>query len=377
MNVKFLVKQFPFFAAAKIVRSCREWIDAQNAKENPYRAARSSWYELIEKGGHYTHHLPQTVQPQQKQAFDINMSYQTHDCYLFMLRNSFVYRHKGIILSNFHYCFQEFTHHFNIASPRKFLLKRPFYTFSKGYKHVNGTGAILISPESHNYYHWLSDVLPRIRLYSKVFDQVDHFCVASSVPEKFLDVLPLFGIPKEKTMLVTDNEKLHFDNLFVASLPGSEGRSPKWAVDFVRQKLLPAKAKTSLSRKIYFKRGTALERKILNEDQVISLLTAKGFEIIEPDKFSITEQAALIHDAKIVAGFHSAALTNLLFAPEGCVVIEIYSPDYFRTDCFYTITGMLKMNYWYILGSKPQNAGWGDIVISTDVLENTLQKIHF
>lgn len=374
MNVKFLVKQLPFFAPVKIVQSCRNWIDSQNAKGNPYQSVRGSWYELIEKGEHYNHPLPQAVQSQQKKAFDMNMSYRTQDCYLFMLRNSFIYRHKGIVLSNFHYCFQEFTHHFNISSLKKFLLRHPLYTFSRSYRHINGTGAVLTSPESHNYYHWLSDVLPRIGLYGKIFDQVDHFCVASSVPEKFLEVLPLFGIQKEKLLLVRDTEKLHFDNLFVASLPGSEGRSPRWAVDFVRQNLLPAKPQSEPFRKIYFKRGTALERKILNEAQVISLLSSKGFEIVEPDKLSITDQAILMQEAKIVVGFHSAALTNLLFAPEGCTVIELFSPDYFRTDCFYTLAGMLEMNYWYMLGSKPQNASWGDIVVPEDALAEILSK---
>lgn len=221
----------------------------------------------------------------------------------------------------------------------------------------------------------MSDVLPRIKLYSKVFDQVDHFCVASSVPQKFLDVLPLFGIPKEKLLLVKDDEKLRFQNLFVASLPGSEGRAPKWAVDFVREKLLPESNSAEPKRKIYFKRGTGVERKILNEDAVINILSEQGFEIVEPDKLTIPQQAALMQEAKVVVSAHGAALTNLLFASKNCSLIEIFTPDYFRTDCFYTLAGMLDISYWYILGTKPKNAAWGDIEVPEDVLINTLAKL--
>jgi hypothetical protein len=373
-QIKYLAKQFPFFKP-KMVASCRDWIDEQNRKGDRYRSARASWYELVEKSEHQVHPLPQTAQMPQKQAFDINMSYRTADSYLFMLRNCFLFRQKGIVLSNYHYCFQEFTHHFNISSLKRFFKKNPFYTFSNDYKEITGTGAVLLSPESHNYYHWLSDVLPRIKLYEKVLDQVDHFCVSSSVPEKFLDVLPAFGIPQNKLLLVKDTEKLHFDNLLVASLPGSEGRAPQWAVDYVREKLLP-KQKGAPAKKLYFKRGDmAGKRRILNEQRVIKLLAAQGFEIIEPDKLSISEQAALMQDAKIVVSVHGAALSNLLFASENCTVIEVFSPDYFRTDCFYTLSGILKLNYWYIVGIKPAGAEWGDITIPEEILEKTLNKI--
>lgn len=374
-KIRFFAKQLPFVVPPRLIYSCRLWIDAQNSKANNYRSARSSWYELVEKTESHVHPLPQTVQAPNKQAFDANMSYQTGEGYLHMLRNCFIYRHKGIVLTNFHSCFQEFTHHFNISSLSRFFRKHPFYTFSKSFTEIQGTGALLISPESHNYYHWMSDVLPRIKLYGKIFDQVDHFCVASSVPQKFLDVLPLFGIPKEKLLLVKDHEKLHFQNLFVASLPGSEGRAPKWAIDFVRKKLLTATKLAEPTKKIYFKRGTAVERKILNEDTVIQILSERGFEVIEPDKLSIPQQAALMQETKVVISAHGAALTNLLFATDSCSLIEIFCPDYFRTDCFYTLTGILKINYWYILGTKPQGANWGDIEVPEDVLINTLAKL--
>src|SRR5579863_1113172 len=123
--LKYLVKQFPFFAP-RIVPSCKDWIDEHNRKGDRYRSARASWYAFEEKGEHQVHPLPQTVQAPQKKAFDINMSYRTADSYLFMLRNCFLFRHMGIVLSNYHYCFEEFTHHFNVWSVKKFFRKYPF-----------------------------------------------------------------------------------------------------------------------------------------------------------------------------------------------------------------------------------------------------------
>jgi capsular polysaccharide biosynthesis protein len=281
----------------------------------------------------------------------------------------------GLVLNNRGAVFQEFTHHFNVSSLSRFLFNHPFYTYSRKIKKADGVGAVLVSPQSHNYYHWLFDVLPRIRLYSTVLDQVQHFCISADVPQKFIDILPEFGIPVNKILLVDENEKLHFNTLFVASLPGSEGRSPRWGVDFVREKLLKTPPSPNPTRKIYFKRGSVEKRKILNEDNIIHLLTTYGFDILDPGRLSIAEQISLMQDTRIVVALHGAAMSNLLFASDKCSVIEIFSPDYFRTDCYYTLASLLKMDYHYIAGSKPAHAGWGDVVISEEELMGILNRI--
>ncbi len=75
-------------------------------------------------------------------------------------------------------------------------------------------------------------------------------------------------------------------------------------------------------------------------------------------------------------GVHGAALSNLLFSQEKTAVIEIFSPDYFRTDCYYTLSSALKLNYWYIVGDKPAGANWGDIAVSEEVLLKTIEQVN-
>jgi len=371
--IKDILKQFPFIAP-RIVYSCKDWIDKKNRKGG-YRAARADWYKLIESSEYHHHPLPNSVGPINKNAFDINMSYKTSDSYLFNLKNVFLYGSKGIILSNYNECFQEFTHHFNIQTLKSFFFKNPFYTFTSEHTKVEGTAAVLVSPESHNYYHWIFDVLPRIKLYEHVFDKIDYFYISSAVPEKFTAILSSFGVPKEKLRLIGDKEKIKFANLFVASLPGSEGRSPKWAVDYIREKLC-AETQVSPLKKLYFKRGDANKRKIINEEEIISLLESQGFVIIEPEQLSIIQQARLVSNANVIISAHGAALSNLVFVQkDNCKIMEIFSPDYFRTDCYYTLAGILNLDYWYIIGGKLANACWGDIVVREDILKETLEKI--
>jgi len=375
IKAKTLVKQFPFIYPIRIISSCKEWIDKQNLKDGLYKGMRGHTYELIADAENHSLKLPPLLLDTDAKKFSANIFYQTTPAYLFYLKDCYVFKQMGFVLTNRGAVFQEFTHHFNITSLSRFLFNHPFYTYSRKIKKIDGIGAILVSPQSHNYYHWLFDVLPRIRLYNKVLDQVQHFCIAADVPQKFIDILPEFGIPADKVLLVDGTEKLHFDTLFVASLPGSEGRSPQWAIDFVRGKLLKGPPSPNPTRKIYFKRGTAGERKILNEESIINLLITHGFEIADPGQLSISEQINLMDDARIVVATHGAALANLLFASEKCSVIEIFSPDYFRTDCYYTLASLLKMDYHYLQGAKPAKASWGDVIVCEQDLANILSTI--
>jgi capsular polysaccharide biosynthesis protein len=370
-NAKYLLRQFPFIYPRKIIASCQEWIDLQGKRKGLYFSQRGPWYKEIFPAGFVHNPAPQTFGEPNEKAFFANRSYPTAKAGLFYLQNSYVMGHKGYILSAKHELFQEFTHDFNSGTLKKFIRKNPFYTFSATVKKMNGTGAVLVSPESHNYYHWLSDVLPRIRLYESVLGQIDHFCVASNVPQKFLDILPEFGITPDKIILFGEKEKLHFDHLFIASLPGSEGRAPKWAVEYVRKKLV-TKICPKPFKKIYFKRSDVVERKLLNEVEIIEALRQNGFEITDPGQLSLTEQVSLMAEAKVIVSAHGAALINLLFCPNGTSVIELFSPDYFRTDCYYTLASILKYDYRYIAGEKPANGNWGDVLLDLQTLNRSI-----
>lgn len=375
-KAKFWLRQFPFVYPLKVIDSCQEWIDRQKNRKGIYFSQRGPWYKIVFPGGFLHNPEPKTLGLPNEKAFHNNRNYPTHEATLFHLQNTYIFGHMGLVLSANHEVFQEFSHHFGVASLKKFLRQNPFYIFTKTQKKMPGIGAVLVSPQSHNYYHWLNDVLPRIKIYEQVLDQIDHFCVASNVPGKFLDVLKDFGIAAEKIVLVEEKEKLYFDYLYTASLPGSEGRSPQWAVDYVREKLVKQPAAVRPSKKLYLKRGENAARKIINEKSIIKFLQDNGFLVADLGDLSIYEQITLMQQAKIVISAHGAALSNLLFSQDNAVVIELFSPDYFRTDCYYTLSSIRKLDYWYIVGDKPDGAGWGDMVVDEKLLINSIKQAN-
>ena len=368
----FLLRQFPFIYPPRIIKSCEEWIDGQAKKKDKYFAQRGPWYKMVFPADFIHNAEPKPLGRANPNAFLINRSYPTAKASLFYLQNSYVFGHKGLILTRRHEVFQEFSHNFGKSTLKKMLRKNPFYTFTNTVNRIAGVGAVLVSPESHNYYHWLNDVLPRVRLYQEVFDQVEFFCVASNVPDKFIDTLHFLGIDDKKIIRVGAREKVQFTHLYVGSLPGSEGRSPKWAIEYMRSIFIKESSKLRPGKKLYFVRGERAERRIVNEAELIENLKQAGFEIIDPGTMPVFDQVDQAQQAGVIVSAHGAALSNLLFGHEGIQVIELFSPDYFRTDCYYTLSSLLKLNYWYLAGDKPVAGSWGDMYIDTPKLIDTL-----
>lgn len=55
-----------------------------------------------------------------------------------------------------------------------------------------------------------------------------------------------------------------------------------------------------------------------------SVLDAYGFEVIHPEKLSLPDQAKIFSQAAIICGSHGAAHTNMIFAHESALIIEIF-----------------------------------------------------
>ena len=75
----------------------------------------------------------------------------------------------------------------------------------------------------------------------------------------------------------------------------------------------------------------------------------------------------------MIISCHSAGLANMVFADD-CKIIEIFSPNYFRSDCYYTLAQQLGFQYWYLVGEKTRI--WEDITVDLVPLEKLLLTIY-
>jgi capsular polysaccharide biosynthesis protein len=212
-----------------------------------------------------------------------------------------------------------------------------------------GSLGVLTTRGVDNYYHFLTDVLPRVELLRR----------ANTEPERFLvnrrtafqrQLLSAVGIPEPRVVESALHPHIRAEQLIVPSLPDSHLRTPPWIASWLRDQFLPSGVAPP-HRRLYVTRGNQKHtRRVENEAQVVAALAPFGFETIDPGALTFDEQVRMFSEAELVVGAHGAALTNLVFCPEGATIIELFSPDYVNV-CFWALaTAVGTLRYRYLVG---------------------------
>jgi hypothetical protein len=235
-------------------------------------------------------------------------------------------------------------------------------------KKLDGTVAYLSHLFVENYFHWMCQTLSLLRIYQQFcnLDDIDFFYVGdfvfsdnkvfklSAFHQESLEKagIPLSKIIQEpctadRILCVIRNRPPHGQHLSVEDYGFVKGI-------FLRDSN-PASVNHNSHKRIYIERGNVNRRKVVNEDQVIQLLTKYGFVPMGMGDKTVEEQAELVHQAEAIVAPHGAALTNLLFAQPGTKVIELF-PYGYAVNYYYLMSHYAGAEYYYLQG-KPQNCG--------------------
>lgn len=101
------------------------------------------------------------------------------------------------------------------------------------------------------------------------------------------------------------------------------------------------------ARRVYISRARASRRVLVNEEEVWKLLEPAGFERIFMEELGFEEQVQLMKQTAILFAPHGAGLTNMLFCPPGCHVVEIADLS-FPNPNFYAIASAVGHRYWIL-----------------------------
>jgi hypothetical protein len=280
------------------------------------------------------------------------------------IANARVYSSNGIVVSG-NRVVKEFSHTIGktidqLTIYNKIILPIPYK--------IKGRVLLLSTPGADiNYFHWMMDLIPRLRLFEKQglkLDDIDYVLLGHKALAFQLETLNLLKIKINKIINLNQQTHVYTKDLIVPSFVGLSGNMPKSTCLYLRDKFIKREIKST--RKIYISRINANSRKIINEEDLIKRLVDKNFEIIRAEKLSFSEQVELFQSAKIVISPHGAGLTNITFCNPNTTIIEIFSPNYIN-QCFWTIASHCDLNYNYYLGEG--------IVLKEDYTHNTNQDI--
>ncbi len=188
-----------------------------------------------------------------------------------------------------------------------------------------------------NYSHFLADTLPRLACLG---GRRDVTLAMSDQDAPFVrEALQACGFAEDRIVRFDDFSAIRAERLLIPrdchAMPHPAYKAAAWALDFLRSRM-GLGPKASLSRKIYVSRADAVGRRILNEDALLRVLTPAGYVPVTLAGRSVAEQAALFAGATHIAGLHGAGLTNVVFAPPGARLLEIFPASY-GTPAFYLL----------------------------------------
>ena len=240
-----------------------------------------------------------------------------------------------------------------------------------------------------NYAHWMTEVLPRIALFCaderhKKIPIVINDDLHENILHSLLDVAgferKIFALPVGKAIAVNE--------LYITSVAGyvpferrkkkgighSHGKFNPHAFDVLASCLSYLDNKIeeeNWPEKIFIRRNSGT-RIVINSREIEELLVTQGYEIVEPEKLTFSQQVQLFRNAKTVVASSGAALANIIFLSRDAQVFILIGkyPD----TCYW---------YWqniacasgrvinYIFGALQRNYNRGihsDFVVDLDEL---------
>ena len=216
---------------------------------------------------------------------------------------------------------------------------------------LRGQTLLLASTGGETYFHWMTDVLPRINLILRAGHQLaefDHILVTGIKKPFQKETLLAAGIPLNRCRILGPKTKGYYcENLILPSLPSKTGVVPRSTVDYLKE-LFPVK-RPSAKRRIFIGRTDAKHRILRHESEIRQQLGLRGFEAYECEGKSVAEQARLFHSAEAIVAAHGAALTNLVFCEPGTTVLELFSPKYVN-PCYRDTCIAANLRYAAVIG---------------------------
>lgn len=231
-----------------------------------------------------------------------------------------------------------------------YLLRRRRFRMQK---YRRGTALLLGTASSDNYYHWLLDCVPRWKILQAANRlEYDYVLLTRKLLPFQNEILDLLKVPEAKRLHCSKNFVHQFERLVVPAMPFPVEEVAPWACAWLRS-LFPEKI--TGPEKIYLHRGTG-RRRLVNETELETALSSLGFVSVQPERLPVAEQAKVLSSARCVVAPHGAALTNLIFAPPGALLVELFHPQH-KNRCYVNLAKACGHRY---AGLDGQPAGRDD-----------------
>jgi capsular polysaccharide biosynthesis protein len=223
-----------------------------------------------------------------------------------------------------------------------------------------GKCLFLATDAADNYWHWLTDVLQKLKVTEDAGMDAASFdwILVNSKARRFQqESLSLLGIPLDKIVETDVHTHIHAEHLVVPSWAEQSGFYDRDDLEWLRERLMKRCrfGKRSFPKRFIMSRAKAKYRTVLNERDLCGALEQSGFVPVELEALSFAEQIQLFSGAEGLIGPHGAGFANIMFSQQGTKVLEFVNPN-FAQQMFYYMASVLCLDYQYLLAKTSGSA---------------------
>lgn len=217
---------------------------------------------------------------------------------------------------------------------------------------LKGRYVSLLGWSGKDYGHWLIDILTRIALIKEGYNEL-LFLVAEPLETYMWESLDLLGIARDQIIPVSSGW-YGLDRLLICH-PQQRYMVPKGdhLLEFagrLKDGAIGSRITSEASKRIYVSRNHT-RRKIVNEQDILPILSEYGFERVFAEDLKLKDQVKLFNETRFLLGPHGAGMNNDIFCQPGAVLIELYNPVRYNW-CVREVANIMGHEHWFMFGKN-------------------------
>ena len=357
-----------------IIRDLEAWIRSWEESQVLTDLGKGNWILNVRGREWIRGKAPLTLEAVVDRAFRERFLCWSPELSVTHLRDARMALPQGAVISPDDRVFEAFTHNFGMP-----LLTHPVFQCAHlpPLERKEGLWATIICPGAdHNVGHWIMDSLPRLGVLEEAGLADQATLVVPVKHEWYGEILGALGYGRDH-YAGFGMDHWEFEHLLVPSIVSESDFMRPSSTSWLRRRLSLEDLEPKGER-LYISRSDAKWRRVVNEEEVVEVLRGEGFRPVSLEGLSFQEQLNLFSRAEYIVAPHGSGLANLLFAPAGVRVVELFAPRYINA-CFYGITIAVGQRYAYMIGSA---GGYGthldfdDLRVDPERLLKTLRLLH-
>lgn len=173
--------------------------------------------------------------------------------------------------------------------------------------------------------HWVLDALPRLSMLGE-FPSDTRILVPSALAAYQKETLALLGL--QERIRYTPETHLTIENYYFASPTTMISCYNPYGIGFLRSEFLPKADPSYHGPKKFIIQRKGKSRGIKNEEEVNKFFRDRGWDIIDTEKLTFSQEIKLFSEAEAVCGILGSGFTNTIWCRPGCKVITLVADSW-------------------------------------------------